>query len=393
MKHVLSLTVMVSLALLALTSIATAGAPGLMNYQGRLTDAGGDPLDDTVFMIFSIYDDSTGGSLLWDDSATVVVTNGLFNVILGESNAIDDGVFADTARWLQITVEGEDIDPRTRLVTAAYAFRVETVDGATGGIISGDVDIQSDLTVSGKATIGPGHTNTGSWTFVAGESNTATANHVTVGGGYGNSASAWGATVGGGLSNSTSGDQATVGGGKYNEASNNTATVGGGENDTASGYGATVGGGKNNTASGTRATVGGGDGNTASAAGATVPGGLLNTAGGLYSFAAGRRAKANHAGAFVWGDQTNADFASTGADQFLIRASGGVGIGTTTPQANLHTYGDVSIGDADSANPSGARLYVRHGPNQQGIHIKCTSPTNVYAPCSLQYLGSINILY
>jgi hypothetical protein len=57
-----------------------------------------------------------------------------------------------------------------------------------------------------------------------------------------------------------------------------------------------------------------------------------------YAFAAGRRAKANHTGAFVWADSTDADFASTGANQFLIRASGGVGIGTGNPQAALHVY-------------------------------------------------------
>jgi hypothetical protein len=57
-----------------------------------------------------------------------------------------------------------------------------------------------------------------------------------------------------------------------------------------------------------------------------------------YAFAAGRRAKANHTGAFVWADSTDADFASTGTNQFLIRASGGVGIGTGNPQAALHVY-------------------------------------------------------
>jgi hypothetical protein len=75
-----------------------------------------------------------------------------------------------------------------------------------------------------------------------------------------------------------------------------------------------------------------------------VPGGYYNTASGNYSFAAGRRAKANHTGTFVWADSTNADFASTGANQFLIRAAGGVGIGTNSPDARLDvqcSYGSV----------------------------------------------------
>jgi len=40
-------------------------------------------------------------------------------------------------------------------------------------------------------------------------------------------------------------------------------------------------------------------------------GGANNTAGGDFSFAAGRRAKANHTSSFVWADNTAADFAST----------------------------------------------------------------------------------
>jgi hypothetical protein len=55
-----------------------------------------------------------------------------------------------------------------------------------------------------------------------------------------------------------------------------------------------------------------------------VPGGRINTAQGLRSFAAGHRAKALHEGAFVWGDATDADVASTGNNQFIARASGGV---------------------------------------------------------------------
>jgi hypothetical protein len=103
---------------------------------------------------------------------------------------------------------------------------------------------------------------------------------------------------------------------------------------------ATVGGGENNTASSSFATVGGGYLNNASGGLATVPGGRGNVAGGYCSFAAGRWAKVRDAaasgdadgdeGTFVWADSTAADFTSTGPDQFLIRASGGVWLGTTS---------------------------------------------------------------
>ena len=66
---------------------------------------------------------------------------------------------------------------------------------------------------------------------------------------------------------------------------------------------------------------------TADGRAATVPGGELNRAAGNYSFAAGRRAKANHLGTFVWADSSvDADFASSAANEFNVRASGGTRI-------------------------------------------------------------------
>ena len=92
-----------------------------------------------------------------------------------------------------------------------------------------------------------------------------------------------------------------------------------------------MGGGNGNTASGDWATVAGGWSNTASGDWATVAGGELNEATGQYSFAAGSNAKAKHDGCFVWADGSSSDFTSTGVNQFLISALGGVGIGTTNP--------------------------------------------------------------
>ncbi|MHC4863947.1 MAG: tail fiber domain-containing protein, partial [Planctomycetota bacterium] len=158
-------------------------------------------------------------------------------------------------------------------------------------------------------------------------------------------------TVSGGLDNDANDDYATVGGGRGNTASGSAATVSGGgkvgpgakTGNTAGGDFSTVGGGSANTASGYSSTVAGGAGNTASGSRSTVPGGSLNTAGGDYSFAAGLLAKANHDGTFVWADSTNADFISSGPDQFLIRASGGVGIGVTNPSEDLDVLGTARL--------------------------------------------------
>jgi hypothetical protein len=138
------------------------------------------------------------------------------------------------------------------------------------------------------------------------------------------------------------------------------ATIGGGGGSTAFGvysnrvetsFG-TVSGGAQNTilSDATSATIGGGIGNTiqAGASVATIPGGLDNSATS-FAFAAGRRAKANHQGSFVWADSTDADFASTLDNQFNIRASGGMRIAAnvTTESADAH---QVVIGPQGNSN-------------------------------------------
>jgi hypothetical protein len=161
-----------------------------------------------------------------------------------------------------------------------------------------------------------------------------------IGGYAGNAvkAGAHGATIAGGgeggLINVVTDDFGTVGGGEANVAGDQDgvpanepwATIGGGLFNTASAYGSVVGGGRENTTSGPYAVIAGGVRNAAAGSWATVAGGASNAASGEFSFAAGYRAKANDPGAFVWADSTDADFASTAADQFLVRAGGGAKI-------------------------------------------------------------------
>jgi hypothetical protein len=192
-----------------------------------------------------------------------------------------------------------------------------TVGGGWANMASGDFSTIGGgwaNTVSGdEATVGGGYYNTGRNDF------------ATVGGGSWNSADSAYSTVGGGGGNHARGEYASIGGGYSNNATGIYTTVAGGSSNTASGlYSATVGGGASNTASGQDATVGGGYQNKASGQGSVVPGGYQDSATGYCSFAAGYRAKALHYGSFVWADSTDADFSSGGANEFAIRASGGL---------------------------------------------------------------------
>ncbi len=185
MKRLILLTVCLSVVLFGLVSLAVADVPHQMYYQGLLSDSEGAPLDSTLSMTFTIYDDETAGVTWWTETQPeVIVSNGLFSVVLGSQSGIPDTVFKDTTRWLGVTVGSDpEIAPRTKLTSIPYAFRVATVDGAKGGLISGDVAIQSDLDVdgdlraTGKATIGTGHDNAGEHCSIpGGESGTITSN-------------------------------------------------------------------------------------------------------------------------------------------------------------------------------------------------------------------------
>ena len=194
-------------------------------------------------------------------------------------------------------------------------------------------------------------------TVAGGLGNAARGNESTISGGSDNSTSRTGATVGGGASNRGDGRYASIGGGEENTVSDEHATVSGGDSNAAEEQGATVAGGANNTAGRALATVGGGRNNDAvevdatvaggrdndaTGVGATVPGGRANEASGTDSFAAGRGAVAEHDGAFVWSDSSSGQFASTGENQFLIDADGGVGIGTDSPERSLHVRPDTT---------------------------------------------------
>ncbi|MHC5054991.1 MAG: hypothetical protein ACYTKD_09785 [Planctomycetota bacterium] len=502
-RRIGSRAVAATLLACAVARIAGAQAPTLINFQGKLVETDGTPVAGPVDIVFSIHDHPTDVNVVWTEThLDVTVTKGLFSVLLGGTDPINPAVLDHTQCWLEMTVEGEPMLPRQRLVSVAFAqvaADADTLDGldstvfwqlggnagtdtgtealgttgaalelhvgsrvlrlapetaiegpnvlagyagnvigvtAFGATISGGGDpdstdaggaaspnsVQSDYgTVSGgrgnettgfAATIGGGQNNLGggsSATVGGGSGNQASGNTSTIGGGVTNSASSNASVVAGGSSNTAQSANSAVGGGNANTAAglystisggrnnvtagaanyaaigggwqnwvnsvafatiaggnDNTVlalggTVGGGGSNGAFGQFSTVGGGASNDASGDRATVAGGQGSTASGYASTVPGGANNIAAGDYSFAAGRRAKAQssdavpvpHAGTFIWADATNEDFNSTADNQFLIRASGNVGIGTNAPAEQLSVAGVVESTSGGFRFPDG----------------------------------------
>jgi hypothetical protein len=155
-KKTLSYKWLAVLVVLAVLPLTHAQIPMLMNYQGYLTDSEQEPLTGGFEVLFQIYDDSTSGHLLWSEMhGKVAVENGLFSVVLGnEGSPLTESVFESPLTWLAIEVNGRSIEPRSQITSVGYAHRVSTVDGASGGTVTGNVEVIGDSRVqSGDFTV------------------------------------------------------------------------------------------------------------------------------------------------------------------------------------------------------------------------------------------------
>lgn len=295
--------VIVSAFLIACTVFGSpvgAAVPSLVNYSGVLTNAGGTPLSGVFSVQFKIYGTEFSSFPFWLETQSVTTDAvGRFNVLLGRVSPIDENVFDAASAWLGITVGSDpQMTPRTQIATAPYAFHVSSIDGATGGKITGSFACGHNQTLAGA-----GNSN-----FLAGDSNTAS--------GYASSVAA-------GVANTASGTHSLVASGTFNQATGGNCVIGGGSQNIAEGVSSVVGGGVSNTA-----------GSTALSNNyATVPGGFSNIASGHASFAAGHNARALGDYSFVWNGDTSLAFNdTTGGDrgQFVVRAPGGVRIYSAT---------------------------------------------------------------
>jgi hypothetical protein len=274
-------------------------SPRLLNYQGFLTDTLGNPITNpSVSMTFAIYDAVSAGNQKWTETqSTVSVDKGIFHVLLGSVTPIPDSVFAtSTNRWLALTVAGQILSPRTRIVSVPFAYSATYSDTAVYArnsapdndwTLIGNVLYVADnygLAKPGDSLYGADNYSHVNWGFAC-TTGTSGANLVycTVGGGAYNKAGGYASVVAGGENNVAGATCATVAGGEYNVASNSYTTIAGGSGNIASEEYATVGGGEMNTASSSYTTVAGGQGNAAINYYSVVAGGQYNGAIGYCS--------------------------------------------------------------------------------------------------------------
>ena len=138
--------------------LAQVSPPALLNYQGVLRDASDHPRNGTFDMTFRFFDAlSSGNEILVDAHTTpsgIVVTNGLFNVLLGGGTITDgagagfytslNGVLRDyDTLYLEVQIGAETLAPRTRIVSAPYSLN----SGSLGGLAASQY---LDTTIGGQ---------------------------------------------------------------------------------------------------------------------------------------------------------------------------------------------------------------------------------------------------
>ena len=142
-----------------------AQVPECINYQGRLVDQNG-LVNDVVQMVFRLYDAEDGGELLYAETQTVAVVDGLYSAHIGASNAVAGAFSAALSAppvYLELQVDGQMFSPRDMLASVPYALHVaeEGVGkqhlgmGSVGGSVGCDYDSVrgSQVYVAGQGAV------------------------------------------------------------------------------------------------------------------------------------------------------------------------------------------------------------------------------------------------
>ncbi len=152
--------ILLLVALFALVGVDRAGVLGqtitqLINYQGQLLDAAGNPMPTNDYELeINLYAVESGGAPVWGPQKfngqsgpglgpKVPVVQGRFNLVLGpkDTSGKDLGaVFAANGSvFLELKVgDGSPIVPRQQMLAAPYAFQALTAAGLKGDLIQAD---------------------------------------------------------------------------------------------------------------------------------------------------------------------------------------------------------------------------------------------------------------
>ena len=121
---------------------ARAEVPPFMQYQGYLTSMTDAPVSGFFTMSFALYAQAESGEPVWSEEREGVEgSEGRFSLRLGDRTPIDGAVFRQGQLYLQVTVEGDTLEPREAVSTVAHAFHAGVAENAVGDITPRTVSI------------------------------------------------------------------------------------------------------------------------------------------------------------------------------------------------------------------------------------------------------------
>jgi hypothetical protein len=265
-----------------------------------------------VALTLRLYNVSAGGAILYADSNTVAVSDGLYATLIGDNTISGtlDGAFTNSQVWLEAVVNGTVLTPREQMVAVPFARMVNGLQVQRTNNIALNPVVGSNV-VEGSSVfsaIGGGRMNiirsgVEGAVIAGGVSNIigTSSDNATIGGGHRNlvSLDSTNSVVSGGRYNFIFSPNTVIGGGGSNlvrAGANFSAILGGGFNTiNASSVFATVSGGASNTIdeNAIHATIGGGRQNTIEhdTGSSTISGGRSNLIeqGGYYAAIGGGR--------------------------------------------------------------------------------------------------------
>ena len=141
-----------------LGSTSAFAVPVTLTHQGRILDSVGVGLTGSHDVDIAIYDDASGPSALWSESAALEFDNGFFSLQLGadSNNPIDAEIFNDDSLFIGIAVDsGPELSDRLPVSSVPFAILSRTAVNVSGGTVDA-----SSLTVAGTELVD----ETGTWT-------------------------------------------------------------------------------------------------------------------------------------------------------------------------------------------------------------------------------------
>lgn len=151
MSKIYAVLILGALALCIAVSCAQAAPAAAFTYQGKLTDAAGQPLSGAYDMSFKLFDAATNGSQIGStvSLAGVNVSDGLFTVILDFGLPVFDG----RRLWLETSIGTQVLSPRTELTAVPVAAHALTVaDSSVGSSSLANSAVTNAKLASGSVT-------------------------------------------------------------------------------------------------------------------------------------------------------------------------------------------------------------------------------------------------